>query len=411
MENLRLTDKYKVVSNNYLGEIDHRVLTMLYLPILGVHAYSLYEFFYRMLPEKLATPVMMFKDVSSILNLKPTDIELALDKLEATGLIRTYEKEDYIVFDIKKPLSPKSFIQSLLGLYLEKVLTKKNVEYLKSIFQIEGFSNVNLKETSKSFDQVFGNVVSVREKDTRKYPDEMKSSSYLEFSNKKFDYRLFLETANLNAHKVLKEEKDTIINLAFIYGMDPLYMSKAYNDSLNEFNVLDLNLLKDNVKKWSSFVNIKKDIETVPNKNYDDERFNYLNSLDQVSYFKEITPRELLMYHSSGRAAQADLNIVERLYTELHVPYEVINVMLMRVIALKDGRIPTFNYFEKMALDWKQKGIDNAKKALDYVDLVVEQKEKDKENKNVYYKPKKSKDELEDPGVSWFDDYLKSIEE
>ncbi len=409
MGELRSTDRFIVTANNYLSDLDHRVLSLLYLPIIGSNAYTLYEFLYRIMDEKLMTEELLHKRIIDILNIKINDVEKARESLEGVCLIRTYVKEGLLIYELKKPLTPKSFFQSLLGVYLERLLSRDNITILKKLFEIKGFSNKGIKEITKSFDQVYGNITITENNDMFEYPDEIKSASYLELQNTRFDFRLFLETIDANDQTFKKEEKELVTNLAYIYDLDPLTMAKAYFESLDDSRKISEEVLKKNVRRWNSY--LKEQVVIIKDSKPTLERTKYLNSLDQISYFKTVTPKELLYTLSNGFVSQADLRIVERLNLEIKLPLEVINVLLTYVFINKDGKMPTYNYFEKVAMSWINDGIDTAEKAMAFIDRnqkAHDEKKAYKELKNYNKDNKENKDEIK---VSWLDDYLKSINE
>ena len=73
--------------------------------------------------------------------------------------------------------------------------------------------------------------------------------------------------------------------------------------------------------------------------------------------------------------------------------------------------MPTYNYFEKVAMSWINDGIDTAEKAMAFIDRnqkAHDEKKAYKELKNYNKDNKENKDEIK---VSWLDDYLKSINE
>ena len=79
----------------------------------------------------------------------------------------------------------------------------------------------------------------------------------------------------------------------------------------------------------------------------------------------------------------------------------VINIMILYVLREKDGELPGYNYFEKIANTWKRAKVKTSKDALDMIN-------KDKEPKEVEKKYQSGKVKAT---PEWYKEYEKSIKE
>ena len=107
-------DIYQIIDRSLFGEHDKLVLNMLYMPIIGNDAVSLYL--------KLLSEVPNFSYISSEYSHHHlmTSMSLTLDtikearlKLEGIGLLKTYYMEselNYYIYELYSPLSANEFL-------------------------------------------------------------------------------------------------------------------------------------------------------------------------------------------------------------------------------------------------------------------------------------------------------------
>ena len=107
-------DTYVVVNKTVLNDQDRKIVTMLYQPIIGHTAVSLYF----TLIDDLDKREMMSEDYThhhlmSTMQLKMPNIVMAREKLEAVGLLKTFFKKDHVnnyVYVLYSPMSASEFL-------------------------------------------------------------------------------------------------------------------------------------------------------------------------------------------------------------------------------------------------------------------------------------------------------------
>ena len=107
-------DTYTVVNKTVIKDLDRKLITMLYQPIIGYTATSLYF----TLVDDLDKRELMSEDLThhhlmSTMQLKLDDIVVARQKLEAVGLLKTYYKKDHVnnyVYLLYSPMSANDFL-------------------------------------------------------------------------------------------------------------------------------------------------------------------------------------------------------------------------------------------------------------------------------------------------------------
>lgn len=133
-------DTYIVINKTVLNDSDKKLISMLYQPIIGYTAVSLYF----TLLDDLDKLEVMSNDLThhhlmATMQLKLEDIVIAREKLEATGLLKTYYKTGNInqyVYLIYSPMSAHEFLtHPILNVVLFNNLGKKSMKELLIIIK------------------------------------------------------------------------------------------------------------------------------------------------------------------------------------------------------------------------------------------------------------------------------------
>ena len=112
MKNINIlpADTYTVVNKTILTDVDKKIVSMLYQPIIGFTAVSLYYSLISDLDKvELISDELTHHHLMATMQLSLDDIMIAREKLEAVGLIKTYLKRDNInqlVYLLYSPISP-----------------------------------------------------------------------------------------------------------------------------------------------------------------------------------------------------------------------------------------------------------------------------------------------------------------
>ncbi|MBQ9448508.1 MAG: DnaD domain protein [Acholeplasmatales bacterium] len=357
--------KFNIVSNFNLATDDLSTLTLLYAPLMGSDAYLLYMSFQALLERNnLKSETLTHKEFFKIYSLKTNDFIKARLKLEGIGLLITYldENNDYL-YIVCPPMTPRNFLKdATLGLYLyAKIEDEEAFKNLYSHFKIEKIDKNNYKNITKSFDEVFQSRID-NEITYNKFSYILGRKGNVNIkithSDFKIDYFIknidtkFLETG------VTSNFKQQIINLAFVYNFDEAEMISLFNDSINKSGYYDYRLLKRNAntlfkykKNMSAPVLEEKNNDTVTNDNL-------------VSWLENVSPEELLS--SCSNYSENTLNTVLEIYNNIDLPRGVLNAMIMKAIKDKEGDLPSFKYFEKMATTWIKDGVFSTIDAVKY---------------------------------------------
>ena len=389
-------DTFKVYKK-YRGEANQYSLTNLYMPLIGVDAFSMYH-----LLSILDGEEHMFSKLMDHLNITNSSfIDETIKKLEGIGLVDVYKRKNDYVLLLNEPLSFNEFMAN-------HVL----VEFLKGKIGLTEFNKLKLeldlggyKDVTCGFDEVYErtnanikNIVS---------PYFRRLSNNIKVKNEKFDYLYFKLKFDdsVVSHEALeiKELKDEILRISYHYNLnedemyDAVMMSVRINKDMNPKDIL----------KYSQKIYSEKTTEVIGFKTKEADPFvsDKLDSdTEKLITLCESTSSEQLLRDLSGiKPALSELKMIDDLMKNTGFSQGVINFMVLLVTNEKNGEIPSYNYFEKIANTWKRAKIKTTLDAINYVNNKLTQPEEKKTIKRG------SKTIVEVP--DWYSDYEKKLKE
>jgi replication initiation and membrane attachment protein len=396
LETLRRSDTFIVSGEGLCSEIDYQVLTLLYQPIIGQSAFTLYMTLMNLMNRQdFISDEYLHSDLESLMGMKVSEIEQERFKLEAIGLLITFFANDNFTYEIKLPLSARSFINDgILGEYLIASITKTRFKKLLKIFKVKAPNKKQKYNISKAFNEVFPALETV----DNEYESDLvanKTKSFAKLTNYNFNWRLFSETINpevYNYENITEAIKAKIEQLSYVYGLDEIMMVDIFIKSLDEFNNVNIEVLAKSARSNYHIEPIDPNKEEVQSKPVDADNI--------TEYFKTITPKDLLAELGDGLVSSADLRHVERLIDEVGLDSGVVNVLLAYIAKTKGNNLPSYQYIQKVGMGWKRDKIDTVELALDYI----------KHLDSVKDKPQYRKSSRPDVAPDWLEDYLKENE-
>jgi replication initiation and membrane attachment protein len=396
LETLRRSDTFIVSGEGLCSEIDYQVLTLLYQPIIGQSAFTLYMTLMNLMNRQdFISDEYLHSDLESLMGMKVSEIEQERFKLEAIGLLITFFANDNFTYEIKLPLSARSFINDgILGEYLIASITKTRFKKLLKVFKVKAPNKKQKYNISKAFNEVYPSIETV----DNEYEIDLvanKTKSFAKITNYNFNWRLFNETINpevYNIENITEAVKAKIEQLSYVYGLDEIMMVDIFIKSLDDFNNINIEVLAKNARSNYHIEPVDPNKEEVQTKPVDTDNI--------LEYFKSITPKDLLAELGDGLVSSADLRHVERLIDEVGLDSGVINVLLAYIAKIKGNNLPSYQYIQKVAMGWKRDKIDSVELALDYIKHLDSVKEK----------PQYRKSSRPDVAPDWLEEYLKENE-
>ena len=374
MKNITIlpADTYTVINKTVLTNLDYKRLSMLYQPIIGYTAVSLYH--------TLVDDLDKSETISSDLNhhhlmatmqLKLEDIVIAREKLEAVGLLKTYYKKDSInqyVYLLYSPISAHEFFSHpILNVVLYNNIGKKEYEKVLNYFKVPKIILKDFEDITSSFDEVFSPVRGTLENQEE---DIRKTSTSSITIGKEIDFNLLMESIpkSRRNEKCLNEEtKELIQNLSYIYHLDSLDMQGLVRNSLNERGFIDKNVLRKNCRDYYQFENYGNLPTLIYNKQpeYLKKPKGDSSKWAQMVYtFENITPYQLLKAKYKGaEPTDRDKRLIESLLIDQKLAPGVVNVLISYVLKINNEQLKK-SYVETIAGQWKRLNIETVEEAM-----------------------------------------------
>jgi replication initiation and membrane attachment protein len=408
LEQIKRTDIFVVSLEGLCSTVDYQALSLLYQPIIGQKALTLYLTLLNLVDrQNLISEEYLHSDLESLLNMDVSDIEKERYKLEAIGLLVTFFTSDSFTYEVKLPLSARSFVNDgILGEYLISNITKTRFKKIIKIFKVKQPNQKQKYNISKAFNEVFPNIEKAYKKDYETSLLSGKVQSFRSLNGHELDWRFLRDSISkeiLDIKKLTEAMINKINQLSYVYVLNELEMKEIMIKSIGDNQNLSVEELARNAR---NFFDQRQANHTEKKANhkviYQNKSNKKPESLEE--YFTNISPKQLLEELNDGVVLTADLKIAERLLDEVGLETGVINVLLAHVYKQKENKLPGYAYFQKVALSWKRNKINSVETALQYIKHIETMKKK--KPKNSYY----NKPEKADVEVEWLDKYLNTEE-
>ena len=373
MKNITIlpADTYIVVNKTVLHEEDRRLLTMLYQPIIGYMAVSLYFTLIDDLENNSTSSDLTHHHIMSIMQLRLEDILIAREKLEAVGLLKTYLKKGSVnnyVYLIYSPISANEFFNHpILNIVLYNNIGKKEYDKRQELFKVPKIRLTEYLDISHKFNEVFKS-------------SNLKPFEVIENIEKKTEAEIPLDDAvdfNLlissipegfvNAKCFNSETKKLINSLSLVYNIDTEKMSSLVRTSLTEKGMVDKTALRKNCRNYYQFENLG----ALPTLVYQTQP-NYLKKpvgddskwAKMVYTFENTSPYDYLRSKYKGaEPTKRDLQLIEELMIDQKLSAGVVNVLISYALKVNNQKLNR-SYLETIAGQWKRLNIETVEEAM-----------------------------------------------
>lgn len=374
MKNITIlpADTYTVINKTVINDTDRKIVSMLYQPIIGFTAVSLY---YTLLDD-LDKSDLMSEDqthhhLMATMQLKLEDIVIAREKLEGIGLLKTYMKKGSInqyAYLIYSPISAHDFFNHpILNIVLYNNLGKKEYEKLLNYFKIPRINLKDYENITCNFDDVFesvkGNVLEMSEDITRRDSNNI-------LLHKGIDFNLLISSIpdnNVSERCFTKDVKELINALSFTYNLSTLDMQNLVRDALNEKGLIDKTLLRKSCRDYYQFENngnlptliYNKQPEYLKKPSGDTSKW-----AKMVYAFENLTPFQFLKAKYKGaEPTDRDKRLIESLLVDQKLNPGVVNVLIAYVLKINNEQLKK-SYVETIAGQWKRLNIETVEDAM-----------------------------------------------
>ncbi len=365
---LNKEDFYEVYLNSIISDFDHDTLTMLYQPIVGSHAISLYLTLYADYKKK--SDIASLEDLLLEMGIDISNLTEAKNKLEGIGLIRTYYKKDkeqsFLKFVLYAPKTPKEFFDDILfkGLLISRIGEKKVQQYLRRYktkkLDLEGYNEISasFNDVFKSSldENVYSSTLNIVGGYGRKVIDISKG-----FDNAKF--LSSLENFNILPKAIKKSDMKKISELALLYGVNEEimsdYVSQAYRPEEKE--KIDYEMVKELCVKDKSYQVLRKNGSN--NIAYSStskmgKKVEMMQTYSALDYLK--------IKQNNGAVSPSDVKLITELNESYGLNSSVINVLIDYCLERNNNQLSR-TYVTKIAASLNREGITSTLDAMNYL--------------------------------------------
>lgn len=400
-------DTYTVINKTVITSNDKKIITMLYQPIIGYTACSLYFTLLDDLDKKeqVSNPIT-HHHLMAIMQLKLEEIVKAREKLEAIGLLKSYLKKESVnkyVYLLFSPLSANEiFNHPILNIVLYNNLGKEEYDKLVNYYKVPRISLKDYEDITLSFDDVFSPIAG-RSIDVQ--DDIVKKNSNSILLNKCIDFDFLISSIPkemVNEKCFSSDIKELINSLAFTYNIDDDTMISLVRDSLNEKGNIDKTILRKSCRNYYQF----EEAGRLPTMVYHRQP-DYLKKpvgdsskwAKMVYTFENISPYDYLRAKYKGAEPTArDLRLIENLLIDQKLAPGVVNVLLAYVLKINNQKLNK-SYIETIVGQWKRLNIETVEDAM-----KITEKEHKKMKKIIGKEtPKRTSSKKIEQLPAWFD--------
>ena len=359
-------DIYTVVSKTILNLEDRDNLVMLYEPIMGPLAISLYLTLWRDLKNNsFKSEEYNHHHLMSIMKLDLKSIKEARCALESLGLLKTYVKDGDVysyVYELYSPMSPREFLNHpVLNVVLYNNIGKKEYDAIKKSYEKKSMSLSEYKDITSSLNMTFASSNILPEVDAI---ERVKQSV---LAKNVIDFDMLMASIPkdiLNEKAFNKRTRELIENLAFVYNLDTLQFSEIIKNVINERGFIVAEELRKLARNYYTYHNNGK----LPTLVYKEEKPSGLENMskrDKIIYvFENTKPYDFLKSKYHGiTPTNRDLKLLETLCCDLNLKPAVVNVLIDYVLKKNDNKLNK-NFVETIAGQWVRSGIKTAREAM-----------------------------------------------
>lgn len=384
MEILSRNDLFKLKNQTLVAQYDFDTLVMLYQPIVGYAAISVYMMIWAMTKHSVSEQYFTHDCLLNRMKIAPGEFVDARKKLEAVNLLKTYlsknEDNNIYTYALRTPETPKNFFDNVLlhGLLI-KAIGEKETAKIKCIFKYD-----DTVEDGSEISATIANVFKPEYDNTYlsllEQKDEVLGRVRARIDSK-FDYDVFLNfiTSSSQIKKTAFTKKHLIEfeRISTLYGVCEEHMAQYAIDSFmpgqeaeNRFN---FDKIIKECQKEEKFPFLRKEENNEVNLVSSNTRLgNKLNMMETLS------PKDFLTaLQNNTKPVESDLILIDRLSKELNLASGVINVLLDYVLQVNDNKLTT-NYVMKIGAVLVRENIKSAYDAINYFNASRKKNKKSK---------------------------------
>jgi len=376
---LQPVDSFIIQMPYPLADRDRHLVTMLYKPIVGSDAMSLYFTLWSE-SEAPAIEEMSHYYLMDVLNMSLKKIFDARVALEAIGLVKSWKKDNELkrtfIYEILAPLDAATFFSepilatSLYSVIHEKAYLRIRERFVKKPLLQSGYENV-----SRDLQDVFKSnhdYTKLSHIFTPEQLDQPSRPKKLPFYSQDFDFDLLksgLSEVMIPSNVLTLPIKELIAKVAFLYSLNAIDMQKVLMMAIDDQNKITEERLKKTAADY-----YKLSISSKPpriNQKLEQQSESVTQegkpTKDQalIKYMEETPPLEVLRDISNGNEPlPVEVELANELIFKYGFPPAVVNVLLQFVLIRAKKKLNK-NYVHKIAAHWQRENIQTAEQAIE----------------------------------------------
>ncbi|MFD1030419.1 replication initiation and membrane attachment family protein [Metaplanococcus flavidus] len=368
---LQPADAFKIRLPYPFSDYDRQLLTLLYQPMIGAEAVSLYLTLWAE-GEALRAETPHYS-LMNTLGMPISKVFESRIQLEAIGLIKTYRKgteSRTFLYELCPPLDPKDFFADpLLSMFLFSKIGDIAYRRIRDRFIMPAEAMESFEEVTRIFTDIFQPVHAKAgyPQDSQKMQQRSRTGYKAEYD---FDFSLLHQglSEQLVPKRVLTASiKDTICKLAFLYGWGPLEMQKVILLAIDDDYRLTIEGIKKSASEYYKMTvsTTAPKLEPVLAKAPEPKEEPKTRQDELVVYLESASPIEVLRDIAGGKEPlSADVQLANNLVVHHGMEPAVVNVLLQYVLLRTDMKL-TKSYVEKIASHWIRKNVSTAAEAME----------------------------------------------
>ncbi|MHC5230098.1 replication initiation and membrane attachment family protein [Enterococcus sp. LJL99] len=411
-------DLFQTMIAESLSNKEQEVLALLYQPIIGAQAFSLY----LTLLSEISFPMGMSEELFhseliTMLDLSIQQIETAKLKLEGIGLLDTfikvenYEDKKYF-YRLNHPETVERFFKDeVLALTLLNIVGQRKMDKLFKHFQPKHAQLTGLKNISASYKDVYvfraeqiGTHQTLLNKMANSFADPHPPEKVSAVTDS-FTWEYFLEGIKKLGVQLpddvsgFKEEVYVFHNLFGINELDMVeFCSKSFDYYSNKIVIKEFEKAiyqtYDTDKKQREAEVTKNETADLTNEEQQTYRYNSLKMngfseqdilmiMDSERNFP-LNYLEALKSERGGYTTPQERSLVKYLVSKSGLPNSVINVLINYVFNIQKQPTLKADYVNRIANEWAQSEIFSPEKAITHVRELARKGKEKQQNRNNY---------------------------
>lgn len=388
---LRPKTTVAVVATRPLTDAQRDVLDQLYQPILGVTAYTMAVVLWRQVSLTPELRVSLdHSELLTLLNIGMNPLQEARYRLEATGLLQSYQNQPdrlpELIYELKSPVTSDMFFNDdLLSLLLLETVGERQFKRLKTHFLARPLNRSGWQNISRQFLDVFQldgrliaeppKVISTTKQQLAEQEPATSTLPNAITTSTDFDFPLLVEIlkrAYVDLDDIQKY-RNVILNEHVLYDIDETEMASLIGDATDlATNKLDINRLKTTIASQYRKRSLSKQTATpaeplaAPKQSTKKSKLTpqEMALVEVANAFTPVTFLSKLHEEKHSDLVSGEQRIVEQLLARGKLPVPVINILIYYILNDRGFSTLLQGPVDTTSNSWAERGVKTAEEAV-----------------------------------------------